>query len=153
MGAWTPPPLHRWRIALINLFGGDVASTCSVYGSVRIWYPANLTMKHAATLAPGVDCYSMAKIEIGAFSVVSQRAFLCTGTHSIQTPEFQIAARPIHIGDHAWIAAEAFVGPGVEVGEGAVLAARGVAFKNLQPWTVYLGNPAVPVKTRAHFQR
>jgi putative colanic acid biosynthesis acetyltransferase WcaF len=48
----------------------------------------------------------------------------------------------------AWVAAEAFVGPGVTVGEGAVLGARGVAFKALEPWTVYAGNPAQPLKKR-----
>lgn len=152
-GAWTPPPLHRWRIWLVNLFGGQVAPTCFIYGSVRIWYPPFLKMEHAATLGPGVDCYTMGRIALGPYAVVSQRAFLCTGSHNIQRADFQIAARPIHIGANAWVAAEAFVGPGVTIGEGAVLAARGAAFKDLQPWTVYLGNPAVAIKARSRFER
>lgn len=153
LAAWTPPPLHKWRVFLINLFGGHVDPSCSIYGSVRIWYPPNLTMKRASTLGPNVECYTMGPIELGEFAVVSQRAFLCTGTHDIHHVNFQIGARPIHIGKNAWIAAEAFVGPGVTVGEGAVLAARGAAFRDLDPWTVYVGNPAASTRPRTRFSR
>ena len=73
---------------------------------------------------------------------------MCAGTHAIDDPHFQLYARPITIGVRAWIAAEAFVSPGVTVGEGAVLGARGVATGDLLPWTVYRGNPAVVLRTR-----
>jgi putative colanic acid biosynthesis acetyltransferase WcaF len=46
------------------------------------------------------------------------------------------------------VAAEAFVGPGVTLGDGAVLGARGVAFADLEPWTVYIGNPMREVRKR-----
>lgn len=151
--AWTPPPLHRWRIFLVNLFGGHVDASCSIYGSVQIWYPPNLTMARSAALGPGVECYSMGPIEIGPYAVVSQRAFLCTGTHDIHNQNFQIGARPIRIEADAWIAAEAFVGPGVTIGDGAVLSARGAAFRDLKPWTVYQGNPAIATKLRKKFIR
>lgn len=151
--AWTPPPFHRWRIFLVNLFGGRVHPKCSIYGSVRIWYPPNLTMERGAALGPGVQCYCMAPVVLRAFAVVSQRAFLCTGTHNIYSPEFQIAARAIEIGENSWVAAEAFVGPGVIVGPGAVLAARAAAFQRLEAWGVYRGNPALRVKARPKFTR
>lgn len=77
-----------------------------------------------------------------------QLVHLCTGSHDIQDSAFPLVARPIEIKANAWVAAEAFVGPGVEVGEGAVLGARGVAAKSLLPWTVYVGNPARPVGQR-----
>jgi putative colanic acid biosynthesis acetyltransferase WcaF len=110
-------------------------------------------MHDKSTLGPGVDCYTMAHIELGEYSVVSQRVFLCTGTHDIHRPAFQIYSKPIKIGAHAWICAEAFVGPGVTVGEGAVLAARAVTFKDMEPWSVYLGNPAQLSSMRTRFSR
>ncbi|MHC4774963.1 MAG: LbetaH domain-containing protein, partial [Planctomycetota bacterium] len=55
---------------------------------------------------------------------------------------------PITIHADAWIAADAFVGPGVTVGEGAILGARGCAFSDLEPWTIYGGNPAEVIKAR-----
>ncbi|WP_338412928.1 putative colanic acid biosynthesis acetyltransferase [uncultured Sphaerotilus sp.] len=153
LASWTPPPLHRWRVCLINLFGGHVDPSCFIYASVRIWYPPNLNMARSATLGPDVDCYTMGQIEIGPYAVVSQRTFLCTGTHDIHNANFQIGSRPIKIGANAWIAAEAFVGPGVIIGEGAVLGARGAAFCDLDAWTVYQGNPATAKSTRTRFNR
>ena len=148
LGAWTPPPLHGWRRRLVRLFGGRIAPTAQIYGSVRIWYPPNLEMGPYACLGPGVDCYCMAPIVLGPGALVSQRAYLCAGTHDIADPDFPLITRAIDIGADAWIAAEAFVGPGVTVGEGAVLGARGVAVRDLAPWTVYGGNPARALKVR-----
>jgi putative colanic acid biosynthesis acetyltransferase WcaF len=90
----------------------------------------------------------MGSIDIGEFAIVSQDAVLCGGTHNIDIDAFPLVTRPITIGSHAWIAAEAFVGPGVDVGDGAVLGARGVAFKNLDAWFVYVGNPATKHRKR-----
>nr|WP_281414114.1 hypothetical protein [Rhodoblastus sphagnicola] len=90
----------------------------------------------------------MAPITIGARAIISQCAFLCAGTHDIRDPSFPLIARPITIGDDVWIAAEAFVGPGVAVGCGCVLSARACAFSDTQSWTVYRGNPATPIGPR-----
>lgn len=146
--SWTPPALRPWRRLLLRLFGAKISNTAGIYGSARIWYPPNLEMGHYSYMGRHVNCYSMAKIKFGDYAIVSQGANLCAGTHDIDDPNFQLHARPIYIADRGWVAAEAFVGPGVTVGEGAVLGARGVAFKDLAPWTVYAGNPARKVRMR-----
>ena len=148
LARWTPPAARRWRILLLKLFGARISWSANVYASARIWYPPNLEMRSRSTLGPGAICYCMAAIRIGDHAIVSQRAHLCAGTHDINSPTFQLFALPITIGDHAWIAAEAFVGPGIEVGEGAVLGARGVASRSLPAWTVSAGNPARFIRER-----
>ncbi|MCK1468414.1 putative colanic acid biosynthesis acetyltransferase [Bradyrhizobium sp. CW10] len=148
LAAWTPAPFHKWRRLLLRLFGADMALRTDVRGGARVWYPAHLTMEENCILADGVNCYNMACIRIGSGTIVSQRAHLCAGTHLIDDPAFQLVARPIEIGKNCWIAAEAFVGPGARVGDGAVLGARAVAFGDLEPWTVYVGNPAVAKRLR-----
>lgn len=105
-------------------------------------------MADRSLLAERVNCYNMAPISLGERALVSQGAHLCAGSHDIRTRDFQLIAKPIHIGADVWIAAEAFVGPGVDVGEGSVLGARAVAFKSLEPWGVYAGNPAQFIKRR-----
>jgi putative colanic acid biosynthesis acetyltransferase WcaF len=87
-------------------------------------------------------------IKLGDFVLVSQGAHLCAGTHDIDDPEFGLIAKKIFLGDFSWVAADTFLGPGSSVSEGAVLGARGVAFGKLEPWTVYIGNPAKPVRKR-----
>lgn len=151
LAAWTPPPLFAWRTALLRLFGAQIHPTARVYGKTRVWYPPNLVMDAHALLGPGVNCYNQAPISVGAKAIVSQGAHLCAGTHDINDPNFQLIAKPIAIGAQAWVAAEAFVGPGVSIGEGAVLGARGVAFRDIEPWAVYAGNPAKKLKDRPRF--
>ncbi len=86
------------------------------------------------------------------FAIVSQRAHLCTAGHDIDQASFPLTAAPIHIAAYGWVAAEAFVGPGVHIGEGAVLGARSVSFRDLDAWAVYTGNPAKPVRQRRKTQ-
>ena len=148
LASWTPPRLQPLRRFLLELFGATIHPTAMVRGSARIWWPGNLSMGAHASLGPGAICYNVARIELDDFAIVSQRAHLCTGSHDIDDPDFPLVARPIRIGRHAWVASEAFVGPGVEIGDGAVLGARGVAARSLDAWTVYAGNPARPVRLR-----
>ena len=105
-------------------------------------------MKDHACLASGVDCYNAALIELGVNATVSQRAFLCTASHDITSPCHEQIEIPIVIADRAWVAAEAFIGPGVTVGEGAVVGARAAVFKDVEAWTVVGGNPARFIKKR-----
>ena len=93
-------------------------------------------------------CYSMAKITIGKYAVISQGARLITGTHDYEDPGFLLVIRPIRVGAFAWVAAEAFVMPGVSIGKGVVVGARSVVTKDMPEWTVCAGNPCVSLKPR-----
>jgi putative colanic acid biosynthesis acetyltransferase WcaF len=148
LAKWTPPPAHAWRGFLLRLWGADVARTARIYGNVVVWWPPHLSVGEHASLGPGVICYNVATIRLEPFAIVSQRTHLCAGTHDCDDAAFPLRARAITIGAHAWVAAEAFVGPGVKVGEGAVLGARGVAMRDLADWTIYGGNPATPLRSR-----
>lgn len=146
--SWTPPPLHRWRAFLLRIFGADIHPTARVYGSARVWYPPNLKMDAHAVMGPRVNCYCMDLVSLGEKVVVSQGAHLCGGTHDIRDSHFQLVTRPISLERGAWVAAEAFVGPGVVVGEFAVIGARAVVLRDADPYGVYVGNPAQLVKQR-----
>ncbi|MGR4930975.1 putative colanic acid biosynthesis acetyltransferase [Bradyrhizobium sp. CAR08] len=148
LASWTPAPMHRWRRALLRLFGAKMGQRTDVRGSARVWFPPHLMMEERCILAEGVNCYNMAPITIRSGAIISQRAHLCAGGHDIDDPNFQLVAKPIVIERNCWVAAEAFIGPGVKMGEGAILGARGVTFKDLEPRMVYVGNPAVPKRAR-----
>lgn len=105
-------------------------------------------MDARSALAEGVDCYCVDQISIGANVCVSQRAFLCSASHDISSIARPLTHKPVIIEDHAWVCAESFVGPGVKIGEGAVVAARAVVSKNVNPWEVVGGNPANFIKKR-----
>ncbi len=144
----SPIPFHGWRRMLLQLFGAYIGPHVHIYPSVRIWAPWNLTMAEGSSLAPGVDCYCVDRITIGAWTTVSQRTFLCTATHDIRSSTFDLLTAPIFIGEKAWIAAEAYIGPGIKIGDGAVVAARAVVVHNVDPWTIAGGNPAQKIAKR-----
>ncbi|MGB2833344.1 MAG: putative colanic acid biosynthesis acetyltransferase [Methylotenera sp.] len=147
--SWTPASMHPWRRLLLRLFGARMGKRSDVRGSARVWLPSNLEMEDHALIAENVNCYNQALIKISKLALVSQGAYLCAGSHNIDDPDFQLITRPIHVGSLVWIAAESFVGPGCVIEEGAVLGARAVAFGRLLAWTVYVGNPAKPLRTRS----
>lgn len=146
--SWTPPPLHAWRCAILRAFGAKIGRGVRLYGSTIVWLPANLEIGDRAIIGPRVRLYNQGRITIGERAVVSQGAHICASSHDVADPHFQLVLRPITIGARAWVAADGFVGPNVVVGEGAVLGARGVAVRSLDPWTIYGGNPALPIKPR-----
>lgn len=148
LARWTPPPLHRWRALVLRVFGARIHPTARVYGSTRIWYPPNLTMGRHSSLGPDATCYAMDRIDLADYATVSQGAYLCGGTHLVDDPDFTLITRPIRLERYAWVAAQAFVGPGVTLGEGAVLGARSVTMRDLQPWSVNAGQPARHLRDR-----
>lgn len=152
LASWTPPQFHAWRCSLLRLFGARIGHGVRLYSSTRIWHPANLVIGDFSTIGPRVNIYNQGEIAIGTLAVVSQGSHLCASTHRVNDRKFQLVLKPISIGDETWIAADAFVGPGVKVGHGAVLGARGAAFKDLEAWSVYGGNPASFIKLREFAQ-
>ena len=144
----TPRPLHAWRCLLLRLFGAKLGKGVRVYASARIWGPWNLSMGDHSILGDHADCYCVDRVDIGAHSIVSQYAFLCTATHDIDTPSFPLVTKPIRIEPQAWVAADAFVGPGVTIGRGAVVGARASVFRDVAPWDVVGGNPAKVLRKR-----
>ena len=132
----------------MKVFGARIASGVHVYPSVKIWAPWNLQMDEDSCLSHYVDCYNVAKVTLQRNSIVSQYCFLCTATHDYTKRDFPLLTAPISIGANAWITADVFIAPGVNIGEGAVINARSCVLSNIEPWVVAKGNPAAAYKVR-----
>lgn len=147
--SWTPRPFFgKWRCLVLRAFGARIGEGCKIFPRVRVWLPRNLQMGHFSCLGEGVDCYNVAPIKIGNYVTVSQRSYLCSASHDHQRRDLPLVTAPITIEDNAWICAETYVGPGVTVGEGTVLAARAAATKSLEAWSIYGGIPANRITER-----
>lgn len=142
---------HNWyglRNALLRLFGARVGSPVRIRPTVLVEQPWNLSIGDNSSIGDRAIVYCLGKVTIGAHVSVSQGAHLCAGTHDYRKLDMPLLRPPIVVEDYAWVAADAFVGPGVTVREGAILGARGVAIKDLDAWHIYSGNPAQKVKAR-----
>jgi putative colanic acid biosynthesis acetyltransferase WcaF len=144
----SPRPLHAWRTFLLRCFGAKMGPGCFFYPGSRIWAPWNLVCADAVTAADGAEIYNPAPVRLGSHAILSQGSFVCGATHDYDSPAFPLLAYAMDFGAYSWVCARASVAPGVNLGEGAVLGLGSVATRDLEPWTVYAGVPAVKVKER-----
>jgi putative colanic acid biosynthesis acetyltransferase WcaF len=144
----SPRIMHGWRAFLLRCFGATMGPECHFYPRSKVWAPWNLVCADKVTAADGVDIYNPAPMRFGSHAIISQDAFLCGATHDYDDPRFPLLAYAMEFGAYTWVCARASVAPGVSVGEGAVLGLGSVATRNLEPWGVYAGVPAVKVKER-----
>lgn len=144
----SPRTFHAWRRVLLRLFGARIGRGVYVYPSAKIWAPWNLEMEDYSCLGDHVDCYCVDKIRLGAYSTVSQYSYLCSASHDYTRVDLPLITAPISVGAGAWITADAFVGPGVVIGEGAIVGVRSTVLKDVEPWTVVAGTPARKIKDR-----
>lgn len=146
--ALSPRPFWGLRRGLLRLFGARVGRDVHVYPSVRITIPWNLSLGDGVAVGDRAILYALGPISVGKHTTISQGAHLCAGSHDYRDPAMPLTKPPVTIGAGAWICADAFVGPGVTVGDGAIIAARGVAVCDVDAEMIAGGNPAQPIKAR-----
>jgi putative colanic acid biosynthesis acetyltransferase WcaF len=145
---FSPGFAHRWRVFLLNLFGAHIHGSARISPSVHIDFPWNLTVEPHVTICHEVIINCMGRVRIGERTRISQYAHICAGTHDYQRRDMGIVRCPITIGRQVWIAADAFVGPNVTIGDGCMLAARSSAFGDLPAGQICVGEPAEPRRQR-----
>ena len=137
----SPRPFWAWRVWLLRCFGAQVGHDVHLHPTVRIMIPWNVQIGDQAAVGDKAVLYALGPIEIGARATVSQNAHLCAGTHDWRDPARPLLKTPVRIGADAWVCADAFVGPGVQIGRSAILGARAVAMKDLPEAHIGIGNP------------
>lgn len=142
---WVPWP-SPLRAALLRAFGARIGRGVVVRANVNVSFPWRLTVGDHVWIGEDVSILSLAEVTIESHVCISQRVYLCTGSHDYRREDFKLVTKPITVRARSWIAAAAFVGPGVEIGAGAVVAAGSVVMRDVPPGTLVRGNPAEVVK-------
>jgi len=144
----SPQACFGWRRWLLRLFGARIGKGVFLRPSVRVTYPWKLKVGDHCHIGDQVVLYTLGEIEIGDCVVISQRSYICTGSHDYTSPTFDLYAKKIVIESEAWVATDVFVAPGVLIGNGAVVGARSSVFSDVPPGLIYVGTPARFVGTR-----
>lgn len=142
-----PWPASLRRI-LARLFGARIGRGVYIKPRVNIHFPWRLTVGDHSLIGEEVFILNFAPVTIGEECCLSQRAFLCAGNHDYTDGLFPYRNAPIILGDGVWIGAQSFVGPGVTIGDEAVVTAGSIVASNLPPGMVCSGNPCRPKKKR-----
>ncbi|HZY79659.1 MAG TPA: putative colanic acid biosynthesis acetyltransferase [Cyclobacteriaceae bacterium] len=138
----SPRLFYSWRNMILRLMGAKLGKNVRVFPTTKITFPWLLTTGDNVVISWNVRVYNLGTITIGSGTVVSQHAHLCGGTHDHRSPDFTLLRTGLTIGSKCWIAADAFVGPGVVIGDRAIVGARAVVVHNVEPRTIVAGNPA-----------
>lgn len=144
----SPQFMYGWRRFLLRMFGAKIGKNVIIRPSVKVTYPWKISIGDFSWIGDNVSLYSLGKITIEDNVVVSQKSYLCTGSHDYLQVDFPIYQKPIHIGAQSWIAADVYIAPGVKIGNGTVVAARSSVYKDLPPNKICKGNPAKVIRNR-----
>lgn len=150
---FSPQPCYRWRRMVLRLFGARVGREARVHQSTVIYMPWNVELGDWSAVGAGVFIYSLGRVRIGHRATVSYRSHVCAGTHDFTDPTLPLIKPAVTIADDAWVGTEAFIGPGVTVGRCAIVAARAVVVKDVEPLTVVGGHPAREIAPHPGFRR
>lgn len=140
----TPHSFHAGRILVLRLFGARIGRGVIIRPTARFTYPWKVTIGDNSWIGDDVVLYSLDQIVIGRHCVISQKSYLCTGSHDIHDPAFGLKTAPITIGNGAWVATDCFVAPGVQIGANAVIGARSTVLRSMPAQQVCWGSPCQP---------
>ena len=132
---------NNFRCFLLRLFGAKIGKDVVIRPTARITYPWKVDIGNYTWIGDNVVLYTVDQITIGSHCVISQKSYLCTGSHDIADKSFGLITAPISIGNGTWIATDCFVAPGISVGSNSVIGARSSVMKNIPARQVAWGNP------------
>lgn len=144
--AWLPS--SGFRVWLLRTFGARVGSGCVIKPGVRVKYPWRLRMGNHCWL--GEDCWidNLAPVGLGDSVCISQGAYLCTGNHQWNDPQFGLIVRPIRLGSGAWAGARSVLCPGVSIGRCGIACAGAIVMRDVPAYEIHAGNPAQVIRIR-----
>lgn len=145
----SPQALYGWRRFLLRSFGAKIGKKVIIRPSVKTTYPWKVSIGDYSWIGDDVVLYSLGNIDIGSNTVISQRSYICTGSHKYNSESFDIYAEKVTIGNKCWLATDVYVAPSCTIGDFTVVGARSTVLENLPSNKVCVGSPARPIKDRS----
>lgn len=144
----THLPGHWLRLGWLRAVGAEVGRGVCVFRGTTVIGVEHLVLGDRAQVGFRVVLDARGGLTVAEDALLSSDTQLLTANHNLASNDFERQVAPIHIGDHAWIATRAVVLAGVAVGRGAVVAAGGVATRDVPPLAIVGGVPARRVAER-----
>jgi acetyltransferase-like isoleucine patch superfamily enzyme len=142
-------PVHALRRAYLKAYLGALGEGTSVLAGCRFLNGRKVFLGPRNVL--NFDCLLDGRrysIRTGSDVSIGPEATILTLGHDPQSAEFADAGGDVVIGDRVWIAYRATILPGVNIGEGAVVAAGATVTSDVEPYTIVAGAPARKIADR-----
>lgn len=141
-------PLYGVKRMLLRAFGARVGTSVVIKPHVSIKYPWKLTIGNNVWIGENAWIDNLAQVTLKDNCCISQGAMLLCGNHNYKKVAFDLIVADIVLEEGAWAGAQTVVCPGVKMGSHSLLSVGSVATANLEPYSIYQGNPAVKVRDR-----
>ena len=141
-------PFRSVKPMLLQLFGARVGKGVVIHPGVNIKFPWKLAIGDHVWIGQRAWLDNIDQLTIGNHVVISQGAMIIQGSHDYKKVDYPTLHRPVVLEDGSWVGAGAIVTLGVTLKSHAVLAAGSMTSKDLEPYMIYQGNPAQPVRER-----
>nr|WP_321486345.1 WcaF family extracellular polysaccharide biosynthesis acetyltransferase [uncultured Draconibacterium sp.] len=141
-------PIMTIKQFLLKAFGAKIGKGLVIKPSVRIKFPWKLEIGDHVWLGEGCWIDNLDHVRIGNNVCISQGALVLTGNHDYTVSSFDYRNAPIVLEDGVWIGAKSVVCPGVTCKTHSILTVGSVATKDLEPYSIYQGNPAIKIRDR-----
>ena len=147
VNTFVPFP-SRWKRDLLVAFGAKIGKNIVIKPSVNIKYPWFFEAGNNVWLGENAWIDNLAPVRLGNNVCISQGAYIMTGNHNYKSPKFDLMTQSVTVHDGAWVGARATVCPGVTLASHSILTVGSIATKDSEPFMIYSGNPATPVRKR-----
>jgi len=141
-------PCQGFRKCVLRLLGAQIDRSAVLYGGFEIRSPRKLMIGANSSIGHKATLDARGGLTIGNNVNFSSEVMIWTAQHDYRSPTFDTDFKAVEIGNYAWLGPRCIILPGVTIGEGAVVAAGAVVTKDVEPYTVVGGVPAVRISDR-----
>ena len=141
-------PISSLKRVLLRLFGAKIGKGVVIKPKVNIKYPWKLSIGDYSWIGEKVWIDNLDNVIIGKNCCLSQESMLLSGNHDYKKSSFDLIIKPITLEDGSWVGAKTVICPGVTLHNNSILSVGSIATKNLDPNSIYQGNPAIKIKNR-----
>lgn len=139
---------------ILLMFGAEIGRNLFLDTDVYIKSPKSLRIGNDVVISSYTVITASGEVEIEDSVMIGYGCKILSQNHIIPSD----LSVPIRFSGHSknkvvikkgsWIASNVIIMPGVTVGEGAVIGAGSIVTKDVEPYSIYVGNPAKKIKSR-----
>lgn len=142
-------PSHTLRrFFLIHMLGVHIGPSTNVHRGCRLYSPRNIKIGSHTVINRDVLLDGRAGLFIGDNVSVSERVVILTLEHDPNDRDFASRGGQVRVEDKVFIGVHAIILPGIQVSEGAVIAAGAVVTSDVPAYSIYAGVPARSIGER-----
>lgn len=141
-------PFHSVRNTLFKLAGIKIGKHSVIHTGARFYGFKNISLGEDTIVGYRIFIDGRDKVTIGNHTDIASEVMIYNSEHDLNDPNFKATEEPVSIGNYCFIGPRVIIMPGVQIGDGAIVAGGAVVTKSVKPNTIVGGVPAKEIGIR-----